>query len=134
MSSATSAVRCRIAACREDLNDGRYWSIYLINDSDSIFNSATLDCIATEWGNQGHSEVVDSRITDLAPRAHALLWRDNGDNTEFRMELSVSVQVNDIEARLTFEFPKLYIQRNLPLVAELGKVGYQVSAQGHVKL
>ena len=134
MNSAPSAVRCRIAACREDLNDGMYWSFYLINDSDVAFQSATLVCVATEWGDQGHSEVVDSRVTDLAPGSHALLCRDDGDNTEFRMELSVSVQVNGTEARLTFEFPKLYIQRNLPVVAGLSKPGYQVSAECHVKL
>lgn len=44
-------IRCRVAACREDLNDGNVWSFYLMNDSAATLNSATLEQIDYEWGD-----------------------------------------------------------------------------------
>ena len=121
-------IRCRIAACRESLDDGNEWSFYLINDSDAPLDSATLDRIDYEWGGMGNSEAANKRVTGLEPGAHALLWRDDGDGAELRMELSLRVQTRDREVRMQFEFPKLYRLRDLPVIDGLGKPGYQVAA------
>lgn len=56
---------------------------------------------------------------------------DDGSGAELRMELFLRVQWRGHEARLQFEFPKLYIQRNLQMVEGLGMRGWQVIAAGH---
>lgn len=122
-------IRCRVAACREALDDGKAWSFYLINDSAVPIDSATLFEIGYEWGDSGSSETTDVRITDLAPGAFTLIWRDDGSGAELRMDLSLRVQMRGREAQLRFEFPKLYIQRNLQLVDGLGKLGWQEAAE-----
>jgi hypothetical protein len=120
-------IRCRVVACREAASDGKGWSFYLINDCDAPLDSASLYRVGSEWGDFGNSEATDVRICGLAPGAHALIWRDDG---EFRTELSLLVRAGGREVRLSFEFPKLYIQRNLSLVAGLGKRGWAESAEG----
>lgn len=116
-----------MAACREERGDGNGWSFYLINDCDAPLESATLYRVSSEWGDMGNSYDADVRVGGLAPGAHALVWRDDG---EFRTELSLSVRAFGREARLSFEFPKLYIQRNLRPVDALGKRGFEVAAEG----
>jgi len=123
-------IRCRVAACREVLDDGKAWSFYLINDSDAPLDSAVLNQISYEWGDMGNSEATDVRVADLAVGAHMLIWRDDGCGAELRMDLSVLVRMRDREVRLLFEFPKLYLKTNLPLVAGLGKPGWQEAAEG----
>ena len=123
-------IRCRIAACREELDDGNEWSFYLINDSDAPLDWAVLNQISYEWGDMGNSEAADVRVIGLAAGAHALIWRDDGSGAELRMDLSLLVRTGDREARLLFEFPKLYRKTNLPLVDGLGKPGWQETAQG----
>ena len=125
-------IRCRIAACRESLNDGNQWSFYLINDSGAPLEWAVLDEVSYEWGDEGSSEPGRVRIADLAPGAHALIWRDDGSGAELRMELSLRVQVGGREAQLSFEFPKLYRLMGLPMVPGLGKSGYPVAAEGRL--
>jgi hypothetical protein len=120
-------IRCRVAACREVLGDGKGWSFYLINDGGTPIDSVVLSEVISEWGDWGSSEAADVRVTGLAPGAHALIWRDDG---EFRTELSLLVRMGDREARLEFEFPKLYIQRNLRPVGGLGKTGWEETAEG----
>ncbi|HEX2824870.1 MAG TPA: hypothetical protein VHP37_00875 [Burkholderiales bacterium] len=122
-------VRCRIAACREALSDGNEWSFYLINDSDDALDLAVLHEVAYEWGDTGSSDPADVRISNLAPGAHALVWRDDGSGAELRMELSLTVHGRGREAELRFEFPKLYRMSGLPVVEGLGKPGWQVAAQ-----
>jgi hypothetical protein len=124
------AVRCRVAACRESLGDGKSWSFYLINDGDAPLDSAVLNRVSYEWGDEGSSEDADVRVPDLAAGAHALIWRDDGSGAELRMDLSVCVCVSGREVHLLFEFPKLYMKSKLPLVAGLGKAGWQVTATG----
>ena len=119
-----SAIRCRIAACREVLEGQAAWSFYLINDADAPID-ALLHEVNFEWGDQGAVTHADVRIDALAPRAKALLWRDDG---EFRTELALRVRLGAREAALRFEFPKLYIQRNLSPITELNTVGWQVAA------
>ncbi|MFL6230744.1 MAG: hypothetical protein ACJ741_18375 [Pyrinomonadaceae bacterium] len=120
-------VRCRVAACRALPAGVGEWCFYLINDGDAPLESAALDRVNTEWGDFGHSQAADVVVTDLAPGAHALIWRDDG---ECRTELSLLVRAGGREVRLDFEFPKLYIQRNLQQVDGLGKLGWEESAEG----
>ena len=122
-------VRCRIAACRESLQDGNEWSFYLINDGDRPLDLAVLEEVSYEWGDTGSSEPGRTRVKDLAPGAHALVWRDDGSGAELRMELSLRVQLGEREAQLRFEFPKLYTMSGLPVVDGLGKSGWQVAAE-----
>jgi hypothetical protein len=82
-----------------------------------------------EWGDIGSTEATDVRVTHLVPGACALVWRDDGGGAELRMELCLRVQVRGHEVRLQFEFPKLYLQRNLQVIDGLGKRGWQVSAE-----
>ncbi len=126
-------IRCRMAACREALNDGKEWSFYLINDNLIAFDLVVLYAIGYEWGDIGKSETADVRTSGLAPGAHALLWRDDGTGAELRMELKVRVHACDSEVRMQFEFPKLYRQHNLQIVEGLGKPGWQVPAEGKAK-
>ena len=126
----TEPIRCRMAACREALDDGKEWSFYLINDNDVALDLAVLYAVSTEWGDVGNSEATDVRVMGLAPGAHALMWRDDGSRAEFRVELSLHVQVLDREVLMQFEFPKLYRLRNPQLVDGLGKPGWQIAAEG----
>jgi hypothetical protein len=120
-------IRCRVAACREELDDGQGWSFYLINECEVPLDSAVLMQVSSEWGDLGHSEAADVHVTGLAPGAHALIWRDDG---EFRIELTLLLRVGDREVRLSFEFPKLYLQKNLMQVDGLGKRGIEELAEG----
>ena len=120
-------IRCRVAACREPPAGGGQWCFYLINDADAPFESAELYQVSTEWGDFGHSQAVDVRVGGLAPGAHALIWRDDG---EFRIELALRVRAGGREVRLAFEFPRLYRQTDLPLVRGLGRRGMDVAAEG----
>ena len=125
-------IRCRMVACREALDDGKAWSFYLLNDSDVSLESAVLHEIGYEWGDMGNSEAADVRVADLMPAAHALVWRDDGSGAELRMELFLRVRAHGHELRLRFEFPKLYLQRDLQVVDGLGKRGWQVAAEASV--
>lgn len=125
-----AAIRCRVAACREALGDGKEWSFYLINDSDAPLDSAVLQKISYAWGDLGNSESADVHVTGLAAGAHALIWRDDGSGAELRMDLSLVVRIGNREVRLLFEFPKLYRKTGLPIVDGLGKPGWQEIAEG----
>lgn len=118
-------IRCRVAACPS----GGSWEFYLINDSDSPLDWAVLNRIGYEWGDWSNTEDVDVRVTGLAPGAHARIWTDNGDGAELRMNLSLRVCMGKREGTLTFEFPKLYMKRNLPPVPGLGGPGWQEPAE-----
>ena len=126
------AIRCRIAACRETLDDGAEWSFYLINDNADPIDLAVLDRVSYEWGDIGNSADADVTVSGLGSGAHALLWRDDGSGAELRMDLSVRVRVRGRDVRMLFEFPKLYRKHNLPVVDGLGKPGYEVAAEGRV--
>jgi hypothetical protein len=123
-------IYCRVVACREALNDGKEWSYYLINDSRASIDLAVLDEISYEWGDFGNTEMADVHVANIAPGAYVLIWRDDGGGAELRMEFSLLLKMRDREARLRFEFPKLYRLTNLPLVESLGKPGWQVAAVG----
>jgi hypothetical protein len=124
---------CRVAACRESLDDGKEWSFYLINDSDLTIDLAVLNNVGYEWGDWGNNEITNVRITNLLPGAHAIIWRDDGNGVELRMELTLLLQVRGREMRLQFEFPKLYRRSNLPIIDILGKPGWQENAKGKEK-
>jgi hypothetical protein len=127
---ANGSVHCRVAACRESLNDGREWSFYLINDGAAPIDLAVLSEIDYEWGDFGNSETEDVTVADLAPGANALIWRDDGSGAELRMTLNLRLHVQGREVSLQFEFPKLYRLRDLPAVDGLGKPGFAVTAEG----
>ena len=122
-------IRCRVAACREALDDGKEWSFYLINDSEVSLDLAVLYSIGYEWGDWGNVEAAEVNVTDLAPGENALIWRDDGSGAELRMELSLRMRVRGREVQLQFEFPKLYRMSNLQVVDGLGKPGWQVAAE-----
>ena len=122
-------MRCRIAACREALDDGNEWSFYLINDSAFVLDLAVLHEVQYEWGDIGNSETTDVRVANLATEAHALIWRDDGSGAELRMDFLLCVCAHGRERELRFEFPKLYLKRNLDPVAGLGKPGYTAAAE-----
>jgi hypothetical protein len=128
--TTSAPIRCRVAACREILSDDNLWSFYLINDSDAPLESVVLNQVGYEWGDLGNSASANVRITGLAAGAHALIWRDDSSAAEVRMDLSLTVRMGNREARLLFEFPKLYLQKKLPLVEGLGKPGWQEVAEG----
>jgi hypothetical protein len=123
-------LRCRLVACRETLDDGKQWSFYLINDSRIRLDSAVLYKIAYEWGDMGSSEAAEVVIANLDSGAPALVWRDDGSGAELRMQMFLRFKISGGEIKLDFEFPKLYLQRNLKMVDELGKPGWQVAAEG----
>jgi len=122
-------IRCRVAACREPLDDNKEWSFYLINDSNGSLDLAVLYEVGYEWGDWGNNEAVDVQVTGLSPGDHALIWRDDGSGVEFRMDFSLRVRLRGREARLLFEFPKLYRKKNLEIVDGLGKPGWQVAVE-----
>jgi hypothetical protein len=124
------SIRCRVVACREKLDDGNEWSFYLINDSATPLNSALLYEVCYEWGDMGNSEAANVRVTNLEPKASALIWRDDGSGAELRMDLWLRVETEGREARLYFGFPKLYRLYNFPMVEGLDKCGWQVAAEG----
>jgi hypothetical protein len=120
-------IPCRVAACREPLDEGNEWSFYLINDAEGAFD-AVMERVDYEWGDMGSSEPQDVRIINLCPGEHALIWRDNGSGAELRMGLMLLVRMGDRQERLKFEFSKLYRKTNLSLVEGLGKPGWQEAA------
>jgi hypothetical protein len=124
-------ISCRMVACREALDDGKEWSFYLINDTAYVVDSVVLYQVCYEWGDFGSSEAADVRVSGLAPRAHALLWRDDGSGAELNMDLLVRWCAANNEMRLRFEFPKLYRKRALPVVAGLDKAGFAVAPCAH---
>lgn len=121
------AIRCRIAACREELGDGQEWSFYLINDGAAPLDSAVLTNVSYEWGDWGTDAAASGQVAGLAPGGHALLWRDDANAAELRIDLWLLVRTGEREVKLWFEFPKLYRKENLPLVEGLGKPGWQVT-------
>ncbi len=123
---SSQRIRCRVAACQE----GRKWNFHLINDSPTALDFAVLHKVGYEWGDFGNAEEVDVRVTDLTPGGHALIWRDDGSGAETRMDLFLRVQMSGREVLLSFEFPKLYCQRNLRMIEGLGKFGWEEAAEG----
>lgn len=120
---AIASVRCRVAACREPADGGPAWGFYLLNDGDSTLN-AVLDAVEYTWGDDSRRSAVDVRIANLAPGAHARLWRDDG---ELRLALSLCIHNACGHARQRFDFPLLYRRDALPPVPGLGRPGWAVS-------
>jgi hypothetical protein len=115
-------IRCRLAACRDE---GGHWSFHLINDSDFPLDEVVLYEVNYEWGDWGNSESTDVRITGLAPRCNARIWKDDGHGVELRMELCLRILHGGRSSRLKFGFPKLYRKRNLPMVQDLDRSGWE---------
>ena len=125
-------IHCRMVAVPEALDDGKSWSFYLLSDTDTTLE-ATLTRIEYEWGDMPASEMPPDAPATVAPRGVARLWRDDGTGAEVRQEHHVRVRNSDGERHLTFEFPKLYRIRTMPVVPELSKPGHVVNAEGEAR-
>lgn len=123
----TPVVACRVAACR--LPGSSAWDFFLVNDSETPLD-ATLHRVGYEWGNLGHSEPADVRIRQLPKGAHELIWHDDGDGVELRMELAVRVHAEGRDVELVFEFPILYKKTELPIVRGLNRPGWEAPPAG----
>lgn len=121
-----ASIRCRIAACPENLGDGQGWSFHLFNDGAATLELVVLHAVEGEWGDRSYPQATDVRVENLAPGAHVRIWRDDG---EFRTELKLRVSSGGREAQLRFEFPKLYLQRRLQSIAGLEQPGWEVRAE-----
>ncbi len=123
-------ILCRVVACPERLGDGQSWSFYLLNDTQVPFEEVVLHQVGYEWGGAGNYHATDVRMTNLAPTHHALLWRDDGEGAELRIQLSLSVKLGARQARLKFDFPKLYRIKSFPFVEGFGRKGWPIAAKG----
>ena len=122
-------IRCRVAACLEPGADGKEWSFYVLNDSQVPLDRVVLKTFGHEWGDDGPAIQLDVEVNHIAPGGNALIWRDNDD--EMRMWLTLLIEAGGRKAQHMFEFPMLYKRKGqLPMVAELGKPGWVVSATG----
>lgn len=108
-------LQCRIVATREAGSPS--WGFYLINDGGAAIESATLEAVRYEWGDQyGGGESPAVRVAGLEPGARAPIWRDDG-SSETRIDLWLRVTHRGAETWLLFEFPKLYRQKGTTLTA-----------------
>jgi len=123
--SDAARIRCRIAACRA-ASAGGDWVFHLFNDGAQALDAATLLRAEAEWGDRSFVETPDVRVGPLAPGAHASIWRSDG---ELRTTLVLAVHAGAREVRLSFEFPKLYLQRCLHAVAGLPGLAWEESAE-----
>ena len=113
---------CRVAVCREDIADGKEWSIYLLSDHDSPVD-VTLERVSYEWSDNGHSEAPASRF-QLSAHGSCLIWREGWEGAEMSMELRVRVEAGESQITLTYELGKLYRKRDPAKIDELGKLGW----------
>lgn len=119
--SSSVELKCRIVATREP--DSPLWSFYLINDGETAIETAELEAVKYEWGDQyrgGESPHV--HIADLAPGGQALVWKDDG-SSEMRTDLWLRFAHGGLQTWLLFEFPKLYRQRGTTLIAHPTRMG-----------
>jgi hypothetical protein len=124
---APDPIRCRVAACLEDLGDGKEWSFYLLNDGGVALDAVVLKAFGHEWGDRGPTENLDVHFAGVVPGAQVLLWRD--DDEEMRMWLKLAVRARGRDVELLAEFPMLYKRkRALPLLPALSKPGFVVPA------
>jgi hypothetical protein len=106
--SAAAELQCRVVASREP--SSRVWEFALINDGRAPIESATLEAVKYEWGDQyWGGEAPGVRVEALAPGGRAPIWRDDGDS-EMRTDLWLRVRHGGVDTWLLFEFPKLYRQ------------------------
>ena len=127
----SASIRCRLVACRGFMGAG--WDFYLINDGEVPIDSAELLEIGHEWGNLRATDPMDVTVENIAPGRHEFICSESG-SAEGRVELVFRMQVQGREARLNFEFPKLYklTDQHLKPVAGLRKRGYAVAAESTV--
>ena len=113
---------CRLAVCREEMADGKEWSIYVLNDLYCPVDVA-LDHVGYEWGDRGHSVAPEVHV-HLLVFGSALLWRETWEGAEMNMDLRVTIQAPGHQATQSFELGKLYRKRNATVIGELGKPGW----------
>jgi len=118
----THSLRCRLAVSREELNDGKEWSIFVLNDMLSPME-VTLVRVSYEWGDQGHS-AVPAILLQVPARGNVLLWREGSDGSELNVEVSLQIESLGQRANVSFELGKLYRKRNPVLIEELSRAGW----------
>ena len=126
----SAVIRCRMVACRDK---GDSWSFYLVNDNNFSLDEAILYEVNYEWGDWQTSESTDVHIVGLAPGGNAMMWRDDGSGAELRMELCLRVQHAGRVAQMKFEFPTLYRKKDLPVIDDLGRPGWQESGEARLQ-
>lgn len=114
---------CRMVASRAP---NGAWQFLLANDGPQRIDDGLLDAIETEWGDRSHRTTVRVVIPPLAAGEHALLWPDDGGDSEFRMLFHVQVRCAHRTTRLVFEFPRLYRVTQATEVPGLGRAGVAV--------
>ena len=106
---------CRIVATRTPGSSS--WLFHLVNDGDREIETAALEAVKYEWGDQyAGGESPHARVSGLAPGAQAHVWTDDG-SSEMRTDLWLRVTRDGSDVWLLFEFPKLYRQAGDTLTA-----------------
>jgi hypothetical protein len=107
--------RCLMRGTREA--GSPLWSFYFINEGFTPFESVDFVAVKYEWGDEYMGgEPLTGGIVDMAPRASALVWQDDG-ASEMRTDLWIRLTDRGLDSWLLFEFPKLYRQEGIKLSA-----------------
>lgn len=104
--SASDIFQCRAAACVERLDDGKEWSIFLLNDENFIFDRIQLISFGHSGGGDGSFEETDLEIHDFPAGKWIHVWRD--DDFEMRMHMTILIEAYERRQKLMADFPKLY--------------------------
>jgi hypothetical protein len=121
MSDETPAVR--IAACRAKSSaDGMTWELHLFNDTLAPLEDLVLIHVEWEWGDESRYERLKRSLGRLNPGTNLLIHRDDG---EFRLTVRIATRIVHDAWEMEFEFPKLYMQRHLQPIPELGELGIE---------
>ncbi|MBL9140043.1 MAG: hypothetical protein JNK85_29490 [Verrucomicrobiales bacterium] len=113
---------CRLAVCREEMSDGKEWSIYVLGETLGPIE-VCLTSVSYEWGDSGHSVTPNVRVT-VPPDGSGLLWREHWEGAELSMELEVELRLREKTVRLAYELGKLYRRKSPAIIPQLSKPGW----------
>ena len=120
--SEPNSISCRAAACIERLDDGKEWSICILNDESFAIDRVTLLSFGHSVGGSGSIEEIGLEIRDFPAGGWLRVWRD--DDHEMRMYMTVLFEVRGQEHKLLADFPKVYRRKpNFPIVEPIGLPG-----------
>jgi hypothetical protein len=111
-------IRCRVSVRREDLNDGKTFSLYFINDSTFPLDHVIVRNVGTEWGALSDNHEINLHLQNLAPGAEARIWRDDDDAAELAMYACATVEAMGRRVALTFDITRSYRKGNVEAEAE----------------
>lgn len=116
---------CRAAACIEQLDDEKEWSICLLNDEDFPLDRVEILSFGHSWGGSGNVKEIGLEISDFPAGGWLQVWRV--DDFEMRMYMQVLIEARGQRQKLLADFPKVYRRKpNLPLVEPIGLPGVVV--------